>query len=750
MLRPLKNAMNLSTGRSPRFVISVLALLGAVAGAQVWAAETAVPSASVAQQADQIVLTSGRLALTIKTGAGINPCSLRDTETERVYADRDYLWPQGALPSLEAKPSVIQGPEGGITVRLRGKSGALVIEQTFTAPASQPNVILEQITIHNPTDKPLRSADFRCGFAKALREGEAWLADAEAFRLCPVPYRRETDGQMQEFPLREVAEHGTAFGGWFVPPIPTPIWGAEGWVWSSEASAFLVAKYNGEGMEWSLMEPAQRGTETQLRFGGAGQWKHGHPEKATQLEPGQSYTFGETRFQIVDGDWRQAYYAYRGYIEGKGCRRPNDYNPPVQWNELYDNEYFSKLPEPLNKYFFQSKRYFCPEFVAENNKLLNEYYTLELMKAEAAKAQDLGCEALYLDPGWDTGLAHHIWDVARLGSMESFVKMIREEYGMKGVSLWCSLAGVPPTIGDPAACPLEARVLTKDGQKADLLVCFASPGFLDTKEKRLLELCRNGALFLMFDSDQYTGPCYDTTHGHAIPSTREEHAQAIFELIRRIKKQYPQVLIELHDPVTGPSNIHYTPTYYGYAPPSSFDCLWGHEFMWSSLEDILSGRARSLYYYNLAYGVPLYLHVSLGQDNEQALVFWWYASTCRHLGVGGKPASDAVWAADRRAMKTYLSLKPFFTQGDFYGLEETVHAHTLPERHESVLNLFNLEEQAVEKHLSFALAEIGLPSGSAEIEGAAFRQDGDTISLDVTVPARGHQLIQVRGKTPGK
>ena len=25
----------------------------------------------------------------------------------------------------------------------------------------------------------------------------------------------------------------------------------------------------------------------------------------------------------------------------------------------------------------------------------------------------------------------------------------------------------------------------------------------------------------------------------------------------------------------------------------------------------------------------------LREDNDRALVFWWYASTCRHLGIGG-------------------------------------------------------------------------------------------------------------------
>ena len=44
------------------------------------------------------------------------------------------------------------------------------------------------------------------------------------------------------------------------------------------------------------------------------------------------------------------------------------------------------------------------------------------------------------------------------------------------------------------------------------------------------------------------------------------------------------------------------------------------------------------------------------------------------------------------------------------------------------------------------LAEIGLPNVPVKIEGAAFEQNGDEITLKVTIPARGHVLCEVRGK----
>jgi hypothetical protein len=161
------------------------------------------------------------------------------------------------------------------------------------------------------------------------------------------------------------------------------------------------------------------------------------------------------------------------------------------------------------------------------------------------------------------------------------------------------------------------------------------------------------------------------------------------------------------------------------------------------MDDLLSGRAVSLYYYNLAYSIPLYLHINLKNDNDHAMMFWWYASVCRHLGVGGKPG-PAVWEADKRAMQTYLSLKRFYAQGVFYGIEETVHAHTLPDLRASVINVFNLENKPVRKRFRLRAADIGLPVGPVQIEGAAVKQDGDRLVVDLALPARGHLLLKAR------
>jgi hypothetical protein len=707
-------------------------------------ARAAEPSVTWDAASAQARLTTGDLELVVDTKGGLNARSLRSLKTGENFADRDYSWPGGKLPTLTNTPAVRVNGDKSKSISFVGKLDSLEVEQTFTLP-DEPGAILESIAIHNATDAPLVTADFECGFTKCVRDGETFLPDATDIRFCPIPYRRETSGQMQEFPLSEVALHGMGYSGWNEPVVPTSVWGAEGWVWIKGDTAFLLAKYNSESMEWSLMEPVKAGTETRVRFAGAGQWKHGHPEGAAKLDPGKSYRYGETRIQAIDGDWKQAYYAYRGYLDSKGCN-PKDYDPPVQWNELYDNEYFPNACGLCDEFILnpKTKRGFCPDFYARNRELLNRLYSLDLMKAEVVKAHELGCEAFYMDPGWDTNPNTQIWDAERLGPMDGFVKMLREQYGMRGVCFWCSLAGVPPTVGDPSSVPPEAGFIDKDGKRSDLLVCVASPAYIDTKEKRLLELAKNGAVFFMFDSDQYSGPCCDKNHGHSIPATREEHAKGLFELARRVKEKYPNVLIELHDPITGPSSVHYTPSYFGYQPPRSFDCLWGHEFMWNAVDDLLSRRAVSLYYFNLAYNIPFYLHVGLKSDNANALVFWWFASTCRHLGVGGKHPDPAVWEAQKKAMQQYKEVKRFYTQGDFYGLDEMVHAHTLKDLGQSVINIFNLDDKPIEKQIKFRLAEIGLPNVPVQIEGLPFVQTDGEITLTATIPARGHVLCKVK------
>jgi hypothetical protein len=115
--------------------------------------------------------------------------------------------------------------------------------------------------------------------------------------------------------------------------------------------------------------------------------------------------------------------------------------------------------------------------------------------------------------------------------------------------------------------------------------------------------------------------------------------------------------------------------------------------------------------------------------------------------VGGKHADPVVWEAQKNAMQTYLPLKRFYTQGVFYGLDETIHCHTLPDLGECVINCFNLEDQPVRKEVRFRMKEIGLSARAVQIKGAPFQQTGDEIVLDLAIPARGHLLLKVQAVT---
>jgi len=230
----------------------------------------------------------------------------------------------------------------------------------------------------------------------------------------------------------------------------------------------------------------------------------------------------------------------------------------------------------------------------------------------------------------------------------------------------------------------------------------------------LLANCADGVVYLMFDGNWYQGGCEDPSHGHPVPFTKEDHIRANLELARRVHEKYPGVLIEMHDMLMGGVAPRNTPVYYKYGLSGSYDENWGFEQMWDPLADIASGRARALYYYNLGCNVPIYLHINLRKDTRGCVVLWWYASTCRHLGIGGTHGDPAVVAAQQAAMRKYRELERFFKRGEFYGAGEEVHLHALPEENAFVANLFNLSGRTRVVSGSIALRRMGLKAGRLE------------------------------------
>jgi hypothetical protein len=484
-------------------------------------------------------------------------------------------------------------------------------------------------------------------------------------------------------------------------------------------------------MEWSILDRVSLGRDRAgLRWGGFGFYL-GEPVHGAWLPPGQSHRFGVTRLTAYQGGMLEGFYTFRQEMAERGHGCPPAFNPPVHWNELYDN-----------------KLWWLPADQQGDPEMRKRYYTLSDMKEEAAKAKAIGCEALYLDPGWDTLFGSKIWDEARLGTCKSFVEMLQRDYGLK-LSLHTPLSG----WCDPTAYPPEMYRMDRFGQRltwdksrgsGESPLCGASRQYVEETGRRLQRLARDGATFFMFDGNAYRGECWDPQHGHSVPAQREEHVEGMNRLARMVHAEDPQVLIEMHSP---------TPTYYGhgripeklgFSQALGFDSVWGFELMWSPMEDLISGHAITLYYYSLAYGLPLYLHIDLRTDNQNALMFWWNASTCRHLGIGGTHKDPAARQAHKEGMATYRRLEAFFKAGAFYGLDETVHVHVHPSGSAAVINCFNLEDHTVTRRVEFEPGRLSLdPKGSYEVRGAPARRTGNRYDIDVEIPSYGHVLLEV-------
>ena len=222
----------------------------------------------------------------------------------------------------------------------------------------------------------------------------------------------------------------------------------------------------------------------------------------------------------------------------------------------------------------------------------------------------------------------------------------------------------------------------------------------------------------------------------------QTHAEGILKVIQAVKGRFPGLLVEAHDRVTGGMQ-DFHPLYFQHGLPNSFDENWGFEYMWDSFMDLVSGKALSLYEYNLAYDIPLYLHIHCGQDNDRMLAFWWYASTCRHLGIGGvKDPSSPLYRALKEAVATYRRLKPFFTRGQFVGIEPTVHCHVLPEEQAAVFVLFNLGSEPAMQEVCVPLGDISLCAVHFA-RGAEVRVEATRLRFEVEIPPLSPWLVEI-------
>lgn len=635
------------------------------------------------------------------------------------------------------------------------------------------NLLQEFIQICNTGTAVAEFRNLDFGFACSLQNEDAkWSSKSMETKFSAIPFRREIrrgkNAQYEDFSPKQAFEIPGGYAvewRWKSPRTPSFDRASEGWLWSLGNEGLVIIKYNPNDIEHSKISPFNyflslsdygeydlRGFRYALRFGGAGLWA-GQPETAIKLKPGETYSFGLTQYQRFTSTLQDGYKCFKNFMSEMGHGIPAKYNPLIHWNELYDNPLWWH-GDPMDD---------------ETYPLRKKHYSRELILKEAQKASEIGCEALYLDPGWDTMMGSSVWDETRLGNLEEFVQELQKKY-----SLRLALHNTFGMWTDSRAFPEGARRVDHNSKIVDGLMatCPGADEYIELQAQRIIQLAKSGVYFVMFDGTTYTGLCFNAHHGHTVPYSRSAHLNALQKLLLMIRKNATDLLMEVHDPLLG-GDQRPCPCYF-IQGANSFQELWAFEYMWEPLEDLLSGRAISLYYYNLAYDIPLYLHIDLRKDNHNALAFWWYASTCRHLGVGGQITDDDSWAGHNKqmeryrqdiqasytmparkpdgrlwsihktAMKLYKEYKEFFVHGEFIGIDEMCHVHLLKDRG-VVLVIFNLNDKRKKRMIEIPLSLIGATSKvniECEVERPCLT--AGKLILEAEVPETGVKIIPIR------
>jgi len=562
----------------------------------------------------------------------------------------------------------------------------------------------EYITLINHGNKRVIFGLINFGFKKALfKQYQGWIDHLDEYTLTSIPTRRFL-GYGEDRRKEKFSANDLLYGAWVSKDAEMPGYSAEGWLWETEGGGLLICKYNSSQIEYSRFKrisntlPGRGVEDVFILFGGVSLYD-GNPELATTLEPHQSYSFGVSRYAVYEGDYREGYYLYRSHLEENGHKFKKDYNPPVHWNELYN---LGWAAEKVG--FFVDKAEF-------------EVYTLEQLYNEAEIARDIGAECLYLDPGWNTALGSEIWNEQRFGTLKEFSKTIHETYGLKlAFHLMMNFEGK----NEPDEFYLRSRKGVKlvADPYINLYCLCANEHWLKEKSRRLLELAKEGIDFFMFDFTDFSTfmadnlGCFSKDHGHEVPMRRQTHTENILKVIQSVKKEYPLILIEAHDRGIKPRHQ----LYYQQNLPHSFDENWGFECMWNPMQDILSGRSTQLYEYNLAYSIPLYLHINENSDNENMLQFWWYASLVRHLGIGGlSDRENPKYKALKQAMVLYKKIKPILARGTFYGIKHNIHLHVDESDKLGVITAYNLSSRVKIIEIQFDSLKYGLEVNTVEI-----------------------------------
>ena len=684
--------------------------------------------------------------------------SLTDKIRGRVYSDMDYFYGLGPADKPAAMPeeflrgpidpsliaTMLQPPQlpllservfkaGPNLLEIRGRfeNGLEFLQHFSTADGGRR--LVEEITVLNTGDRALENINIDFGFRKMLcTQKNGWSAGIDDWLLEPLPTRR--------FCSQKVDRLAESFGSPDLLYSPfdeadgtgKPGFAAEGWTWGTDEARILINKYNRDQIELSrfrrfpVILPGRGREDTAVLFGGAAVYR-GDPESASCLAPGCGVSFGKSVYTFFDGGWEDGALLYRSFLEQEGHGLKADWNPSLHWNELYNLGWFAE----------------AAGFFAEGLEF--RMYTREQLFREAELAVKAGAETLYLDPGWDTEPGSTVWDSDRMGDIGEFVRAIHEQYGLK-LGLHLMMCFWSAEEADCFYWRDEEGRRCRDPEDTLLFRLCPNGEWLKEKTRRLLLLAEAGIDFFMFDFTAFgldgTGCCCPD-HGHEVPMRRSTHAGNIYRLMRNIKEKYPGIVIEAHDRIRGGLS-DYHPVYFQ-DDRKAFDEIWGYEFMWNPLQDLLSGKALSLYEYNLSCPVPLYLHINSGCDLDSMLQFWWYASTVRHLGIGGIADEESQEFRNLgSAVKLYRDFRAFFSRGGFFGLEPLTHIHVSPHKDAILLTVFNLSGKDQKREIVIEADRYGVALKDVDIAaydgrggryGVNFSRLPDgVVSIDVLIP----------------
>ena len=627
---------------------------------------------------------TSRFLLDIELDKQIQKIKLTDAYSNVVFADSNYRYSAvvesgGVIRRLQNlnNPELTErrSDRGGRIIVIKGVLGEsddkinIEIEHRFFVPDEE-SYFEERIVLRNLGLSTVRFIGYRFGFRKKLdkssKYGGAGL-DIENHRMVAVPFRISPDGLKHDYKLDDLY-HGLyqysapkGFERSFDNLSDSGRERSEAWAWTDGENGLLISKYNPNMIEYSMLESQAIESDIYLNFGGAAPCLFKEPEEASKMDGGSEIAFGKTRYHFYEGLWRRGYYIFRDQLSSLGHGIPDNYNPPIYWQ------------------------------------------TNKLNKIDPETLSNTGIEAVVLDNSWEMSPGSSIWDTQTHGEASAFIENIKRSE----LKIGLKITGRAYTDSYPQ---MYRRTLkgnigfcnAYDG-KPFWEPCYSSKKYKAEKEKRINQIVAEKVDFLRFSDFDWRGPCVDQNHDHLVPTTPGIHSEGVADLIKRVKSDNPNLLIENSDSIWS-SGGRYLPIYYLH-DSTKFDEINAFGFSENPLDDLLSGKALSLFYYHLAYEFPLSACINIDNDNKNMLAFWWYASTVKHIGLSGKAAYNERLT---EALIEYKTNKDVYTNGNFFGLDELIHLHVLSEAGICLLNAFNLTDKTMKKEIEFKPSDVGI------------------------------------------